>query len=70
MRLRESHNVTGRYKVQRHMDTMVLLKEDSSEPAATVSTNEIPTQTLHQLIDSNQMLTLPRLSSQVCFYHL
>lgn len=64
MRARDSHNVTGRYKVQRHIDTMVLLKEDSTEPAATVSTTEIPTQTLHQLIDSNQMLTLPRLSSQ------
>lgn len=44
---------------------MVLLKEDSVEPAATVSTTEIPSQTLRQLIEANQMLTLPRLSSQV-----
>ncbi|XP_047021945.1 dnaJ homolog subfamily C member 16 [Helicoverpa zea] len=64
MRSRDTSNVTARYKVQRHIDTMVLLKEDSVEPAATVSTTEIPTQTLHQLIEANQMLTLPRLSSQ------
>ncbi|XP_075969104.1 dnaJ homolog subfamily C member 16 l(3)80Fg [Anticarsia gemmatalis] len=64
MRSADTRNVTLRYKVQRHTDTMVLLKEDSAEPAATVSTTEIPTQTLHQLIDTNQMLTLPRLSSQ------
>ncbi|XP_072944107.1 dnaJ homolog subfamily C member 16 isoform X2 [Epargyreus clarus] len=59
-----TQNVSARYKVQRNMDTMVLLKEDSVEPAATVSTTEIPTQTLRQLIEANQMLTLPRLSSQ------
>ncbi|CAH0718729.1 unnamed protein product, partial [Brenthis ino] len=59
-----TQNVSARYKVQRSMDTMVLLKEDSTEPAATVSTTEIPTQTLRQLIEANQMLTLPRLSSQ------
>ncbi|CAH0604434.1 unnamed protein product [Chrysodeixis includens] len=64
MRSRDTGNVTARYKVQRHTDTMVLLKEDSADPAATVSTTEIPTQTLRQLIEANQMLTLPRLSSQ------
>ncbi|XP_022819981.1 dnaJ homolog subfamily C member 16 [Spodoptera litura] len=67
MRSRDTLNVTARYKVQRHTDTMVLLKEDSEEPAATVSTNEIPSETLHQLIEANQMLTLPRLSSQSVF---
>lgn len=61
----EAHNVTSHYKVQRHTDTMVLLKEDSQEPAATVSTTEIPTETLRQLIEPNQLLILPRLSSQV-----
>ncbi|CAG9585841.1 unnamed protein product [Danaus chrysippus] len=61
---RDTVNVTSRYKVQRSMDTMVLLKEDSVEPAATVSTTEIQTQTMRQLIEANQMLTLPRLSSQ------
>lgn len=60
----DAHNITARYKVQRHMDTMLLLKEDSEEPVVTVSTAEIPTQTLHQLIDNDQLLTLPRLSSQ------
>ncbi|XP_022125250.1 dnaJ homolog subfamily C member 16 [Pieris rapae] len=59
-----TQNLTARYKVQRNMDTMVLLKEDSSEAAATVSTTEIATQTLTQLIEANQILTLPRLSSQ------
>ncbi|CAG9095554.1 unnamed protein product [Plutella xylostella] len=60
----DTSNVTARYKVQPNADTMVLLKEESAAPAATVSTGEIPTQTLRDLIDANQMLTLPRLSSQ------
>lgn len=70
MTARDTRNVTARYKVQRQTDTMVLLKEDVEEPAATVSTTEIPTQTLHQLIEANQMLTLPRLSSQVSWDRL
>ncbi|KAJ2952479.1 hypothetical protein O0L34_g6797 [Tuta absoluta] len=64
MTARDTQNVSSRYKVQRNMDTMVILKEDSPEPAATVSTTEIPTHTLRDLIHANQMLTLPRLSSQ------
>lgn len=60
----DTNNVTARYKVERNIDTMVLLKEDSSKPAATVSMADIPTPTLHQLIEANQFLTLPRLSSQ------
>ncbi|KAL4706296.1 hypothetical protein ACJJTC_004905 [Scirpophaga incertulas] len=64
MSARDTQNVTSRYKIQRHTDTMVLLKEDSEDPVATVSTTEIPTETLHQLIEANQMLMLPRLSSQ------
>ncbi|XP_049866727.1 dnaJ homolog subfamily C member 16 [Pectinophora gossypiella] len=64
MTSRDAQNVSERFKVQRNMDTMVVLKEDSEEPAATVSTTEIPTQTLRELIEANQMLTLPRLSSQ------
>ncbi|KPJ08002.1 DnaJ-like subfamily C member 16 [Papilio machaon] len=65
MTSRDSANVTSRFKVQRNSDSMVLLKEDSPVPAASVSTAEIPTQTLRQLIDANRLLTLPRLSSQV-----
>ncbi|XP_047988249.1 dnaJ homolog subfamily C member 16 [Leguminivora glycinivorella] len=70
MTARDSTNVTSRYKVQRHIDTMVLLKEDSPEPAATVSTTEIPTKTLRELIEANQLLTLPRLSSQAVLEHV
>lgn len=64
MKSQDTRNVSGRFKVQRDVDTMVLVKEDSDAPAATVSTAEIPTETLHQLIDAEQLLTLPRLSSQ------
>ncbi|XP_068629703.1 dnaJ homolog subfamily C member 16 [Battus philenor] len=64
MTSRDSQNVTSRFKAQRNADNMVLLKEDSESPVATVSTSEIPTQTLRQLIDANRLLTLPRLSSQ------
>ncbi|XP_050670634.1 dnaJ homolog subfamily C member 16 [Leptidea sinapis] len=61
---RDTQKLAERFKVQRNTDTMILLKEDSTEPAATVSTADIPTQTLHDLIEANQLLTLPRLSSQ------
>ncbi|XP_053625163.1 dnaJ homolog subfamily C member 16 isoform X1 [Plodia interpunctella] len=67
MTSRDTQSVSARFGVQRHTDTMVLLKEDSAEPCATVSTGEIPTQTLRQLISANQMLTLPRLSEQSVF---
>ncbi|CAG5011375.1 unnamed protein product [Parnassius apollo] len=64
MSARDSQKVTARFKAQRNADSMVLLKEDSASPAATVSTAEIPTHTLRELIDANPLLTLPRLSSQ------
>lgn len=64
MTAHDTSNITRRYKVQRSMDSMILLKENYEQPAATVSTLEIPTQTLHQLIQPNQLLNLPRLSSQ------
>lgn len=42
----------------------MVFNEDSSRPAASVSMSDIPTQTLINIIQSNQFLALPRLSSQ------
>ncbi|XP_025835786.1 dnaJ homolog subfamily C member 16-like [Agrilus planipennis] len=46
------------------MDTVLLFNENTSRPVATISMKEIPTQSLHHIISSNQYLALPRLSSQ------
>ncbi|KAF2899439.1 hypothetical protein ILUMI_06735 [Ignelater luminosus] len=52
------------YQVPLDMDTVLLFNENTSRPVASISMKEIPTQTLHHIISSNQYLALPRLSSQ------
>lgn len=53
-----------RYKISSDMDTVLLFNEYPHRPMASVSMSEIPSQTLHHVITSNQYLALPRLSSQ------
>ncbi|KAF5291126.1 hypothetical protein FQA39_LY14368 [Lamprigera yunnana] len=52
------------FQVPLDMDTVLLFNENTSRPIASVTMKEIPTQTLHNVISSNQYLALPRLSSQ------
>uniref|UniRef100_A0A1A9W3K0 DnaJ homolog subfamily C member 16 n=1 Tax=Glossina brevipalpis TaxID=37001 RepID=A0A1A9W3K0_9MUSC len=56
--------ILQRYQVHPHLDTLLLFNEDSERPVASVSMTNIPTETLNNIILSNQYLTLPRLSSQ------
>lgn len=60
-----TEKIRERYSVEPGLDAVMLFREDWKRPAATVSMADIPTATLHQVVSSNQFLTLPRLSSQV-----
>lgn len=59
-----STSVIQRYKIPMDMETVLLFNENPNRPMASVSMQEIPGQTLHHVISSNQYLTLPRLSNQ------
>lgn len=63
----ETEKLRSRYAVQSGLDTVMLFREDWTRAAASVSMADIPTTTLHQVIADNQLLTLPRLSSQVLY---
>lgn len=52
------------YKVHPSLDTLLMFNEDSNRPVASISMNDIPTQTLNNVVAANQYLALPRLSSQ------
>lgn len=53
-----------RYSVNPNLDTVLLFNENPSRPVASVSMADIPTQTLTNVVATNQLLALPRLSSQ------
>lgn len=59
-----SKQVLEKYKVNQHLDTLLLFNEDSDRPVASVSMTDISSQTLNNIISANQYLALPRLSSQ------
>lgn len=52
------------YKAHPGLDTLLMFNEDPKRPVASISMNDIPTQTLNNVVASNQFLALPRLSSQ------
>lgn len=56
--------VQGRFKVNPSLDTLLIFNEDSSKPLASLSMNDIPSETLNVVIKVNRYLALPRLSSQ------
>lgn len=60
----DTKQIQERYKIHPSLDTILIFNEDSSRPAASVSMSDIPTNTLSNVIQSNQYLALPRLSSQ------
>lgn len=60
----DAREIIERYKINAHMDTLLLFNEDSQRPIASVSMSDIALQTLNNIIKGNQYLALPRLSSQ------
>lgn len=61
---KNTEEIQDRYKSHPSLDTVLLFNEDSERPVASVSMSDIPTQTLSNIVASNQYLALPRLSSQ------
>ena len=49
------------------LDTILLFNEDNSSPLASLSMKDIPLKAMQELIEENQFLQLPRLSSQPIF---
>lgn len=61
---RDTIAIKERYKSHPSLDTVLLFNEDPERPVASISMADIPTQTLSNIVATNQYLALPRLSSQ------
>ncbi|XP_039296938.1 dnaJ homolog subfamily C member 16 [Nilaparvata lugens] len=56
--------IRTRFQTQPDKDSLLLFNENTEQPVASVSMADIPKQTIHDIINNNQYLLLPRLSSQ------
>ena len=60
-----------RYKVPTTtVDTLLIFQENADVPVVSVSTKDITLNTLFEMVEANQFLQLPRLSSQDIFDQL
>jgi len=59
----------NRFGVPNGLDSILVFKE-LEKPVATLSMTEIPQKLMHDLIENNKFLILPRLSSQVGYSYL
>ena len=63
--------VIQRFKVPTsNLDTLLIFQENVDLPVASVSTKDITLNTLFEMVEANQFLQLPRLSSQDIFDQL
>ncbi|XP_028968936.1 dnaJ homolog subfamily C member 16 [Galendromus occidentalis] len=67
---KQAESIRRKYNVLPKKETLLLFNEYSSSPFATVSMPELSTQTLHDAINANKFLILPRVSSQPVFNQL
>ena len=65
----ESQEVVSRFGVTKSgdVDTMLLFNEDTERPVTSLSMKDIPLSTMNEVMEANQFLQLPRLSSQAVF---
>jgi len=59
--------ILQRFNVDASKDTLLLFQEDTGEPVASLKMDDLPTNTILEVIDKHQFLKLPRLSSQRVF---
>ncbi|KAH8273752.1 hypothetical protein KR018_007138, partial [Drosophila ironensis] len=59
-----SNDIISRFHINAKMDTLLLFNEDSQNYVASICMSDIPIKKLINVIDTNQFLALPRLSSQ------
>lgn len=58
------------YKIAFNQENLLIFKENTGSPAAQISMHSISRNTMNEVIEGNQYLILPRLSSQAMFDHL
>lgn len=61
----ETTEFANRYGIDTKMDSLLIFNEYASRPIATLSSHELKTQLMNDVLESNKFLMLPRLSSQV-----
>ncbi|XP_001603228.1 dnaJ homolog subfamily C member 16 [Nasonia vitripennis] len=62
--IRETEEITSKYKVSEDLDTLLLFNENLEKPVASISMQDIPNEMMQNVIGSNKFLILPRLSNQ------
>ena len=61
----KARNTSARMNVSRGLDTFMLFKEDQYLPAVKITMPTIPLKVLNDTISNNNVLILPRITSQV-----
>ena len=59
--------VVERFKVNVRKDTLLVFQEDGNTPVASLAMDDIPTNTILEVMEKHQYLQLPRLSNQKVF---
>ena len=63
----DSKAVVERFKVNVRKDTLLVFQEDGNTPVASLAMDDIPTNTILEVMEKHQYLQLPRLSNQKVF---
>ncbi|KAL7306855.1 hypothetical protein TKK_0001016 [Trichogramma kaykai] len=61
---KKAKGIMEKYKISQDADTLLLFNENVEKPVASISMQDISTDTMHNIINSNRFLILPRLSNQ------
>ena len=63
----DTKEIVERFKVNVRKDTLLVFQEDSNTPVASLAMDDIPTNTVIDVMEKHQYLQLPRLSNQKVF---
>ena len=63
----ECKELVERFKINTRKDTLLVFQEDSNTPVASLAMDDIPTNTIIDVMEKHQYLQLPRLSNQKVF---
>lgn len=66
----QTESIRNRYGVSLTSESLLVFNENLDTPIASLSMADIPTPTMHDVINANKFLILPRLSSQSMFDQL
>merc|ERR1719340_137425 len=63
----DAKEIIERFKVNLRKDTLLVFQEDGTTPVASLAMDDIPTNTIVDIMEKHQYLQLPRLSNQKVF---